>query len=118
MNPYIIPGLVRNFEQVPASEIVQIVSAFFNIPLPNFFIPNRKRDVVNAKYTAMWLLRHKKFMTFPEIGRHFGVDHSTVMHGVQTVSNLMTVYPYMRHDMDDLIEIIKGTKSLYIKERE
>lgn len=42
----------------------------------------RRRNVVNARHEAMSAL-HDQGMTYPQIGRFFGRDHTTVMHGVK-----------------------------------
>jgi len=39
-------------------------------------------EVVRARSAAMWMLKFSRGMTLPEIGRHFNMDHTGVLAGV------------------------------------
>lgn len=43
----------------------------------------RARDNVTARHVAIFILRELGF-TFPEIGRAFGVDHTSILHVLRT----------------------------------
>lgn len=43
------------------------------------------RHVTNARMTACWLLRESG-MSYPEIGRAVGRDHTTAMHACRTIA--------------------------------
>ena len=57
----------------------------------NFQSKNRKQEHVAIRFILMFLLKQTKQHSFPEIGRVFKVDHSTVMHGVQVVKNMISI---------------------------
>jgi chromosomal replication initiation ATPase DnaA len=48
---------------------------------------SRFADVVAARHTLFWLLRHheKTCPSYAEIGRAFGMDHGSVIHGCERV---------------------------------
>lgn len=52
---------------------------------------SRKRNIVRARQLAMWGARQHG-VSFPEIGRFFNRDHTTVIHGVKMVENLIEAY--------------------------
>ena len=45
--------------------------------------PCRRRPVVYARHRAMFICRRHLGLSYPVIGRLFGRDHTTVMHGVR-----------------------------------
>jgi chromosomal replication initiator protein len=50
----------------------------------------RARAVARPRQVAMYLAKQLTSRSLPEIGRRFGNrDHTTVMHAVKTVSDLM-----------------------------
>lgn len=48
-----------------------------------------KNQFTDAKYYAMYLLKKEDVGTLKFIGNLFGVDHSTVIHGIKTITNLI-----------------------------
>lgn len=49
----------------------------------------RTRAIVEARQIAMYLLRLYTDLSLIKIGKWFNRDHTTVLHGIQTVENLM-----------------------------
>ena len=45
----------------------------------------KNKGTAEARQVAMYLIRHMTNMSFPEIGREFGRDHSTVIHAIKKV---------------------------------
>jgi chromosomal replication initiator protein len=63
----------------------------------------RKREVVNARQISMYLAKKYTKNSLKEIGRHFGnKDHSTVIHSIQVVDNLLEVDKKFREDLEEL----------------
>ena len=58
------------------------------IPFEEIMGRSRKAEVVMARQVWWWFLRDLSF-GYSEIGRMFGRDHSTVIHGVNRVSDLI-----------------------------
>lgn len=115
MNPYVIPGLVKDFDRITMEEIIDKVSCFFGVPISRLYVRTRTRGVIEARFTLFWILHRKASMRLMAIGKIFKMHHTTVLHAVKSVDDRMDVYPEYREDVNDLISIIKGTKSLYMK---
>lgn len=115
MNPYIVPGLIRDLTEVSVKDVAEKVSCFCRVPMHKFFQRNRKKEVVSARHILIWILRKKLMMTCTDIAKYLDLDHTTVLHSVKRVEDQMDVYQDYREDIDDLVSIIKGTKSLYIR---
>ena len=76
--------------RVTIEEIQRRVSEHWNIRLTDMSSARRARNVARPRQVAMYLAKQLTSRSLPEIGRKFGNrDHTTVMHAVQRVGELM-----------------------------
>ncbi len=80
----------RETRRVHIDDILKIVSRHFKIAKNEILSPRRSRDVVRPRQIAMYLAKSLTSRSLPEIGRRFGGrDHTTVLHSVRKVQQLM-----------------------------
>lgn len=65
---------------------VSIINAVFAVPAPVLLGNARTRPVSNARWAAFTILRGKGF-SHAEIGAMFGLDHSSVRHGINVLAS-------------------------------
>ena len=76
--------------RVTIEEIQKRVAEHYNIRLTDMSSPRRARNVARPRQVAMYLAKQLTSRSLPEIGRRFGGrDHTTVMHAVSRVAELM-----------------------------
>jgi chromosomal replication initiator protein len=76
--------------RVTVEEIQRKVAEHYNIRLSDMSSPRRARNVARPRQVAMYLAKQLTTRSLPEIGRRFGGrDHTTVMHAVSRVAELM-----------------------------
>jgi len=76
--------------KVTIEEIQRRVAEHYNIRLTDMSSPRRARAVARPRQVAMYLAKQLTSRSLPEIGRKFGNrDHTTVMHAVSRVTELM-----------------------------
>jgi chromosomal replication initiator protein len=76
--------------RVTIEEIQKRVAEHWNIRLTDMSSARRSRAIARPRQVAMYLAKQLTSRSLPEIGRKFGNrDHTTVMHGVQRVAELM-----------------------------
>ncbi len=76
--------------KITVEEIQRKVSDHFNIRLSDLIGPKRVRNFARPRQVAMYLSKQLTSRSLPEIGRRFGGrDHTTVMHGVRKIEELM-----------------------------
>ncbi len=76
--------------RVSIEEIQRKVAEHWNIRMNDMSSARRARAVARPRQVAMYLAKQLTSRSLPEIGRRFGNrDHTTVMHAVKTVSDLM-----------------------------
>ena len=87
-----LADLVRSREarRVRIEDILRIVSRHYKVPRNDILSSRRSRDVVRPRQIAMYLAKALTSRSLPEIGRRFGGrDHTTVLHSVRKVEQMM-----------------------------
>ncbi|MCB1517972.1 MAG: chromosomal replication initiator protein DnaA [Hyphomicrobiaceae bacterium] len=80
----------RDLPKVRIEDILKIVSRHFKVARTDLLSSRRSRDVVRPRQIAMYLAKSLTSRSLPEIGRRFGGrDHTTVLHSVRKVEQLM-----------------------------
>ena len=76
--------------RVSIEEIQRKVAEHYNIRLTDMSSARRARNVARPRQVAMYLAKQLTSRSLPEIGRRFGNrDHTTVMHAVSRIAELM-----------------------------
>jgi len=102
--------VLRNFisearKEITIEFIEKLVAEFYSIEVEKLKDKTRKRNVVVARQTGMYLAKNYTNLTLKSIGNYFGGrDHSTVLYSINTVENLMGVD---QRYLDEIQEIEK-----------
>ena len=105
---YAIPGLNlqtrRKFASAEerAKDIVSYISLIKQLSISQLKEKNRKREIVYARQLCMFFIKEKTSMYLTGIGKLFGKDHTTVIHAVQTIKDLVYSDPRVRTEIDEL----------------
>ncbi len=95
--------------RVTIEEIQKRVAEHWNIRLTDMASARRARAVARPRQVAMFLAKQLTSRSLPEIGRKFGNrDHTTVMHAVQRVSDLMAVDAGFAEDVELLRRMLES----------
>ncbi len=71
-----------------AQMVIDLVSYRTGVSKKHIFSDSRYKNIVRARQLTMYLLRQSG-VSFPAIGRMLGRDHSTVIHGCRTISDIL-----------------------------
>lgn len=88
--------------------IKQSVSEYTGIQVPKLESKSRKRELVEARQMAMWLIKKHCTYSLKTIGESFGRDHTTVIHSINTVNDLI------KTDYAHLEDTIKRIERRYL----
>ena len=87
--------------KVTVEEIQRKVSDHYNIRLSDMVGPKRVRNFARPRQIAMYLSKQMTSRSLPDIGRRFGGrDHTTVMHGVKKIEELMITDSQIADDIE------------------
>jgi chromosomal replication initiator protein len=88
-----VRDLIRPQEprRIKIEEIQRIVARQYNVSRADLLSSRRTANVVRPRQVAMYLAKTLTLRSLPEIGRRFGGrDHTTVLHAVRKIENLVT----------------------------
>ena len=95
--------------RVTIEEIQKKVAEHYNIRLTDMSSARRARNVARPRQVAMYLAKQLTSRSLPEIGRKFGNrDHTTVMHAVSRVGQLMEVDAGFAEDVELLKRMLES----------
>ena len=81
--------LARTDSAITLGDIEAVVAPFFGITPADIHSSRRTRTVSVARMVAMFLARRHTRMSYPEIGRFMGKNHSSVVLAVQRIEQLL-----------------------------
>lgn len=80
----------REPRRVRIEDIQRVVSRHFNVSKSDLLSSRRTRTIVRPRQIAMYLAKAMTPRSLPEIGRRFGGrDHTTVLHAVRKIEELI-----------------------------
>ena len=95
--------------KVTIEEIQRKVAEHYNIRLSDMIGPKRVRTIARPRQIAMYLSKQLTPRSLPEIGRRFGGrDHTTIMHGVRKIEELMATDSQLSDDLQLLRRLLQG----------
>ncbi len=99
-----LKSIVKDIEtEVGIDYIQKTVSEYFDVKLDDLKAKTRKKEIVTARQVAMFFSKENTNHSLKSIGYHFGGrDHTTVIHAVQTVNDLIDTDSTIRYAVNEL----------------
>ncbi len=97
-----------DIQRIKIDDILKVVGRHFNVPKADLLSPRRARSIVRPRQIGMYLAKTLTTRSLPEIGRRFGGrDHSTVLHAVRKIEELMHADEKMSREVNMLIRLLE-----------
>lgn len=93
------PILIR---KPSVAEIIKEVGLFLGFTRLDILSPRREKEVCRARQISVYLAKKFTLRSFPELGRIFGRDHSTLVHSSQKIERNRSVDTMLDDDLKDL----------------
>ncbi|MDP9732055.1 UNVERIFIED_ORG: chromosomal replication initiator protein [Rhizobium sp. SORGH_AS260] len=94
-------------KRVRIEDIQRIVAKHYNVSRQELVSNRRTRVIVKPRQIAMYLAKMLTPRSFPEIGRRFGGrDHTTVLHAVRKIEELISGDTKLGHEVELLKRLI------------
>ncbi len=106
----VLRDLLRaNDRRVTIDEIQKKVAEYYSVRISDMHSPRRARTVARPRQVAMYLSKQLTPRSLPEIGRKFGGrDHTTVLHAVKKIEELMGEEKSMSEDIELLRRMLEN----------
>ncbi len=99
----LIKNNIKPKKNISLEDIVKVVAHFYNLEESSMYEKNRRKEIVEARQVAMYILREDYNISFPHIGKKLGGrDHTTVMHSYEKVTRELTEDPNLIHDIEQI----------------
>lgn len=100
--------LKANEKIITVEEIQKKVAERYNIKVSDMYSSRRSRIVARPRQIAMYLSKHLTDKSLAEIGKKFGgKDHTTVIHAIKAIDNLVSTHPETAEDVKLLTKVIQ-----------
>ena len=93
-------------KRVSDDHILKSVADFYNISVGDLITRGRKKEVVEPRQVAMFLLRDILEMSYPYIGEKLGRDHTTAIHAVEKINHESTKNQTLTQKLSLIKELI------------
>ncbi len=92
-------------------DIVEYTASVFQVSSDHLRAKTRKKDIVRARQIAMYLAKRLTNHSLITIGLHFGGrDHSTVIHGINTIESQIRQNRELRQQIESMIKHLEYQK--------
>ncbi|BAQ16145.1 chromosomal replication initiator protein DnaA [Methyloceanibacter caenitepidi] len=106
----IVRDLMRGAEprRVRIDDILRTVSKHYGVNRSDLLSGRRNRSIVRPRQIGMYLAKLLTSRSLPEIGRRFGNrDHTTVLHAIRKVEQLMSDDTQLREEIELLKRLLR-----------
>lgn len=94
-------------KRIKIEEIQKVVSRHYNVSKQDLLSTRRTRMIVKPRQVAMYLAKVLTPRSLPEIGRRFGGrDHTTVLHAIRKIEDLIGKDKNLDHELELLKRLI------------
>lgn len=90
------------------SALEDVVCSVMGIQSQTLYTPTRRREIVMARQIIFFLIRPCYFQSFDSIGKHYGKDHATVMHGIKQVTWQIECDKSYRTTVERICDLMDG----------
>jgi len=88
--------------------IIKLCAERFGFSVSEILSGRRRRPLTRARQAAMWISHEATARSFPELGRAFRRDHTTIMHAIRHVPKHMAADPEWREKVMSVLAEVTG----------
>jgi len=85
-----------------AAAVIADVAKFYGVTVAEILSPRREYRLSEPRHVAMWCAARLTGLSFPQLGRAFRRDHTTIMYAVRQVAKRRAANPAVEAETDDL----------------
>jgi chromosomal replication initiator protein len=93
---------------VTIDKIFAAVFKKYNIPKEELTGKKQSKEIATARHVANYLIREITEMSFPNVGKIFGRDHTTAISSIKKVQKMIVTDPIFAADIENMKKEIQG----------
>ncbi len=99
----IIKNHIKPKRSISVEEITKTIAHYYHIEESSLYEQVRRREIVQARQIAMYIMRNDYNISYPLIGRKLGgKDHTTVMHSCEKIAEDIEKNPILAQDVEHI----------------
>ncbi len=91
-----------------SDKILAQIADRYEISVEDLKSTKRTKQIAMPRHIAIYLIREMTNMSFPQLGKFFGRDHTTVLNSYQTVEEKMKSDPFFEGEIKELLRELQG----------
>jgi len=108
-----VPGIKEKFRPMSApvvtpDKVIEAVCEHFKFNLKDLQSKSRIKEYVYARDIIFYLIRNKTKMSLKSTGQLLHRDHTTVIHSIETLNNLMYTEPDVKAEVELIEEAVRN----------
>ena len=104
----LIKNNIKPKKTVAIKDIVQTISAYYNITEDTIYEKTRRKEIVRARQVIMYILREDFNISYPLIGQKMGGrDHTTVIHSHLKIKDDLKTDPSLLQEIEKIRILFK-----------
>lgn len=104
----VLKDILQVYErQFSIAEIQQATATYYGLRLSDLKSTRRERKIARPRQLAMYLAKSLTSLSLPEIGAQFDRDHTTIIHAVRTIEDLLKADSQLLTDKENIVTRIK-----------
>jgi chromosomal replication initiator protein len=93
----------KQLRRIPAQELLDVIATQFGVKSTAIKGPKRDRPIARPRQVFMYLCRTELGLTLDDIGGAIGGrDHTTIMHGVETITRELSTNERLREQVEGI----------------
>ena len=94
--------------RITFDKIIDYVADFYDVNIDKILSHRRKKELVKARQTIIYIAREKLKKSYPSIGRKLGSrDHTTILHAYKRTKWFLANNVNFRKDIDTILDLIE-----------
>jgi chromosomal replication initiator protein len=103
--------IILKAKECTPEQIIERVGAHYSVSSENIVGRSREKSISLARHVSMYLIRQLTDLTLDEVGKLFGKDHSTVIHSIRKIEDLLDDDLTLSDTVRDIITDVKELNS-------
>lgn len=95
-------------DPVTVEKIVEEVSRTYNISTDDIYSNVRTADIAMARQVSMYIISVVMKLSTTDIGKKFNKDHTSVIHNIKKIKNIIKNNETEKHIIDDIIKNVNS----------
>ena len=95
---------------VTVDKIFNAIYKKYNVKKEDILSKKRNKEIALPRHIAIYLMRRVTDMSYPNIGKLIGRDHTTVMNSMELISQKCNMDPLFKLEIEELKKEVVGTE--------